>query len=79
MDIENGHNKCNECKYFIPDKKGPQGVCRRYPAQLTITLIPAQDKFTQQTSLMQRFDSGWPVVQSDQWCGEWKSLIQVKV
>jgi hypothetical protein len=77
-DEENLHN-CKRCRFFLPEAIGDQGVCRRYPAQLTITLIPTQNKISQQVQLAQRFDSGWPLVKDSQWCGEWKVMVEVNI
>lgn len=76
---ERDYKKCKGCSYFLPEATGNQGVCRRNPPTLTITLIPTQKKFTQEVQLSSRFDSGWPLVKAEQWCGEWKAMIEVRI
>lgn len=78
-DYEEEHDSCKRCRFFLPETTGDQGVCRRYPATVQITLIPTKGKFSQEVKVAQRLDSGWPSVKADQWCGEWKVMVEVKL
>lgn len=57
---------CGQCRHYVPDDKGQQGVCRRNPP--TVVVLP------------QRGPGGavgvapvgmWPPVMPNQWCGEY--------
>lgn len=69
--------KCIDCEFFEPLEKGNQGTCRRYPATLTITLLPQPDRFTREVKVIRREDTGWPIVTVNGWCGEWKPEDEV--
>ena len=51
--------KCNDCKFFILDKKNVyfKGECRRYPPVFNDS----------------NWTADFPKVNEDDWCGEFKS------
>ena len=58
--------KCENCKFFVPPKAyGTESIalCRRYPPQL---------------SKEDCYRSGFPIVTSHDWCGEWQTNIEIE-
>lgn len=53
----NDSPECGNCRFCVLDKDG-DGQCRRYPPAVLV------DEGTWATV--------WPVVESDDFCGEWK-------
>lgn len=55
-------NSCRSCRYFASwenDPERPDGSCVRHPPVVVL--------------FGDCFESRWPKVDSDDWCGEWAS------
>ena len=53
---------CKNCSFFLIEPKDTLGFCRRYPP----TIINLGDD---------SFDSIFPIVDSDEWCGEFNRFV----
>lgn len=62
---------CQGCHFS--HMEGSDRVCRRFPPQLTFIAVPVQRKTLQGvgTAMEIRNFTGYPIMQHDQWCGEW--------
>lgn len=56
-EIEKENQECSNCKFYSGDR---HGICRRYPPK-----IIGFDSMDNQ-------NSEFPVVDQDDWCGEWE-------
>ena len=64
-------NTCASCKHFdpVPDDPGSRGMCHRYPP--TVYGFTVHMKLpTGQVQEVGQNNTAWPVLSSDQWCGE---------
>lgn len=65
---------CAACHYSV--KEGADIVCRRMPPQLTFLALPSQTPpglgRPAGVSLAIQHFCGFPIVQKDQWCGEFR-------
>lgn len=57
--------------HFLPNEKGPQGVCRRNPP--SVVMIPGRDVLTGAVKLDTA--SSWPPVLKDHYCGEFSMAL----
>lgn len=64
---------CSTCDYWTGDRKGGQGNCRRFPPQAA-GIVPQQNIAGQ---TIPAIVSGWVASQSTEWCGEWKTRIEL--
>jgi hypothetical protein len=53
--------RCDECRFMVPENGTETGECRRYPPQI---IDDADDAG--------RYTSVFPVVLLDEWCGEYQ-------
>ena len=63
---------CSNCRFFNKLGDGDQ-ECRRRVPQSTVLMIPAPPP---RMDFMPRPFSSFPLVQPDQWCGEWEAVKQ---
>ena len=61
---------CKVCRWMWMD--GHDMVCRRYPPQVSIIMLPAPPPRVGQ--MMPQVLAAFPVVQEAMWCGEWASV-----
>lgn len=60
MNTADGHDRCENCRYFQPNEtNGETGDCRRYAPR------PLQEG--RPLSVL----APWPMVETADWCGEW--------
>lgn len=65
---------CKNCRFYaeLPDKH--RGQCRRHPPQAA--LLPTPNPLNQRQAPSPQVVPFWPIVESDQWCGELEVPIQ---
>lgn len=72
---------CRECAYSFMESG--DRVCRRHPPQTTFIVVPEQKIVPtpqgprpQQVMAIRNF-SGFPIVQHEQWCGEFQQKVRL--
>ena len=67
---------CKTCRFFDdkqPDSPAP--MCRRYPPQVSIVMVPQQNAIQRQVSMAPQAVATFPNVNAECWCGEWTGKI----
>lgn len=71
--------KCVNCKHYRPADPGEGlGACRHSPPHVSIVMVPQQNALTRQVQMGAQQMSAWPLVQEDQWCGQWAGKIALQ-
>ncbi|MFW6001863.1 MAG: hypothetical protein ACOCQD_00825 [archaeon] len=63
---------CKNCKYYVYDDEDG-GICKRYPP----TIIYIGEYLDSERHINREFESKYPNIGKDDWCGEFQDKIAV--
>lgn len=68
---------CSTCRYaeLTVDGDDPRVECRRFPPQLLMA-VGVEIDLGDETERTEIGSQGWPIVQSEDWCGEWAGSVE---
>lgn len=80
MNLNISDRRCERCEY-VQRVAGQEdsGECRRYPPQVTHLIVPVQANLLSKPSVGINGFAGYPIVRLDQWCGEFRPVIDGSV